>query len=196
MSFGNPRRWTTGSIAQRTTQQWTYRESHPNFRFARPASSYWTISPKSISESHRNLVDLQPSGSRGTRTHKRVAPATCFQDRALIQPDDFRINEQISAPKGRVGLEPTHGHSTSACSAAELPLPSRVLCGNRTRVSRVEAWRLCRSAKSTCRLNKNMHETIEKRDPIPDLLCKHQVGLEPTLPRYGCGVFAAKRPVP
>ena len=29
------------------------------------------------------------SGSRGTRTHKRVSFATCFQDRLLIQPDDF-----------------------------------------------------------------------------------------------------------
>ena len=31
------------------------------------------------------------SGSRGTRTHKRREAATCFQDRLLIQPDDFRI---------------------------------------------------------------------------------------------------------
>ncbi len=30
------------------------------------------------------------SGSRGTRTHKRRLAATCFQDRLLIRPDDFR----------------------------------------------------------------------------------------------------------
>src|SRR5579862_9336582 len=39
------------------------------------------------------LLDHEPmfvSGSRGTRTHKRVSPATCFQDRFLIRPDDFR----------------------------------------------------------------------------------------------------------
>jgi hypothetical protein len=30
------------------------------------------------------------SGSRGTRTHKRPEAATCFQDRPLIRPDDFR----------------------------------------------------------------------------------------------------------
>ena len=36
------------------------------------------------------LLDDEPdshlavSGSRGTRTHKRVSPATCFQDRSLI----------------------------------------------------------------------------------------------------------------
>ena len=35
-----------------------------------------------------------PSGSRGTRTHKRL-PATCFQDRLLIQPDDFRIQMDV-----------------------------------------------------------------------------------------------------
>jgi hypothetical protein len=30
-------------------------------------------------------------GSRGTRTHKRREAATCFQDRLLIRPDDFRL---------------------------------------------------------------------------------------------------------
>jgi|HubBroStandDraft_6_1064221.scaffolds.fasta_scaffold03777_4 hypothetical protein len=29
-------------------------------------------------------------GSRGTRTHKRPEAATCFRDRLLIRPDDFR----------------------------------------------------------------------------------------------------------
>ena len=33
---------------------------------------------------------LSISGSRGTRTHKRLAAATCFQDRLLIRPDDFQ----------------------------------------------------------------------------------------------------------
>lgn len=35
-----------------------------------------------------------PSGSRGTRTHKRL-PVTYFQDRLLIQPDDFRIQMDV-----------------------------------------------------------------------------------------------------
>ena len=30
------------------------------------------------------------SGSRGTRTHKRLSAATCFRDRLLIRPDDFQ----------------------------------------------------------------------------------------------------------
>lgn len=41
----------------------------------------------------RDFGSLHPcsclSGSRGTRTHKRATPATCFRDRFLIQPDDF-----------------------------------------------------------------------------------------------------------
>ena len=49
-----------------------------------------------------------------------------------------------------MGLEPTRGCLTNTGSAAELPTQSRVPCGNRTRLSRVEAWYLCRSAKGTC----------------------------------------------
>ena len=33
-------------------------------------------------------------GSRGTRTHKRREAATCFQDRLLIQPDDFHLTDK------------------------------------------------------------------------------------------------------
>ena len=40
------------------------------------------------------LLDHDPeSGSRGTRTHKRLLAATCFQDRLLIRPDDFRSSK-------------------------------------------------------------------------------------------------------
>ena len=52
--------------------------------------------------------------------------------------------------KGRVGLEPTRWCLTNSCSAAELPTQSKVPCGNRTRLSSLEGWRLCRSAKGTC----------------------------------------------
>ena len=52
--------------------------------------------------------------------------------------------------EGRVGLEPTRGCLTNTCSAAELPTQSRVPCGNRTRLSSLEGWHLCRSAKGTC----------------------------------------------
>ena len=40
-------------------------------------------------------------GSRGTRTHKRLFAATCFQDRALIQPVGFRMSQAAEA-----GIEP------------------------------------------------------------------------------------------
>ncbi len=72
-------------------------------------SSCWTMTPKRKPwESNpqaaqcRRLLSKQvpqpfgwlPSslegGSRGTRTHKRRSAATCFQDRLLIQSDDFR----------------------------------------------------------------------------------------------------------
>ena len=151
-------------------------------RFARPASYGWTISPLIHENGSQNSTLIVDDGSRGTRTHKRVLPATCFQDRALIRPDDFHF--QKFGQQGRVGLEPTLGYLTSTCSAAELPTRtgirtnsrwacppvgtmrhtlaqrisdyffqtvSKVPCGNRTRISRVEAWRLCRSAKSTLR---------------------------------------------
>ncbi len=41
------------------------------------------------------------SGSRETRTHKRLSAATCFQDRALIQPDGFHCQA------AEAGIEPT-----------------------------------------------------------------------------------------
>ncbi len=69
--------------------KWTHRELHPNLRRAKPASSCWTISPSA-------------SGSRETRTYKRLLAATCFQDRLLIRPDDFRL---FKVPG--VGIEPT-----------------------------------------------------------------------------------------
>jgi hypothetical protein len=47
--------------------QWTYRELHSDLRLATPVSSYWTISP-----SFR-------SGSRETRTRKRLAPPLVFK---------------------------------------------------------------------------------------------------------------------
>ena len=56
--------------------------------------------------------------------------------------------------EGRVGLEPTRWCLTNTCSAAELPTRSKVPCGNRTRLSRVEAWYLCRSVKGTVHLMK------------------------------------------
>src|SRR4030042_3819650 len=71
--------------------KWSHRDSRPDFWLAEPASSCWTMTPK--------------SGSRGTRTHKRLLAATCFQDRLLIRPDDFRIQT------AGAGIEPTRRRS-------------------------------------------------------------------------------------
>jgi hypothetical protein len=86
-------------------EKWTHRESHPNLRFAGPTSSCWTMSP---------FV----SGSRGTRTHKRVSPATCFQDRLLIRPDDFLELRGLESNQRPPGSEP--GVATSSNHPAVL----------------------------------------------------------------------------
>jgi hypothetical protein len=86
------------------TKKWTHRESHPNPRFAGPMSSCWTMSP---------MVWFASSGSRGTRTLKRVALAACFQDRFLNHSDDFR-NRQAAG----VGIEPTPPGSEPSVTAS------------------------------------------------------------------------------
>ena len=42
-----------------------------------------------LCRSAKGTCKSHQSGSGGTRTHKRVLLATCFQDRVLIQPDHF-----------------------------------------------------------------------------------------------------------
>jgi hypothetical protein len=49
-------------------------------RSAASVASCWTMSPH----------DCVQGGSRETRTHNGVT-RTCFQDRPLIRPDDFRL---------------------------------------------------------------------------------------------------------
>ena len=67
--------------------QWTYRELHPNLPRARPVSSCWTISP-----SFR-------SGSRETRTHKRLLPPPVFKTGS----SSGRMTSKVAV----VGIEPT-----------------------------------------------------------------------------------------
>ena len=67
--------------------QWSHPDSHRDFQRAELASSCWTMTPR--------------GGSRGTRTHKRLLAATCFQDRLLIRPDGFRYQA------AEAGVEPT-----------------------------------------------------------------------------------------
>ena len=47
-----------------------------------------------------SVTAVHQGGSRGTRTHKRLLAATCFQDRLLIRPDGFR------GQAAEAGIEP------------------------------------------------------------------------------------------
>src|SRR5207245_75151 len=113
--------------------------------------------------------------------------ATCFRDRALIQPDDFQVCDsstfrELESNQRPPGSEPgvttssncpgadslfkttsaerssgRRGRTFVSCYKARQPTASRspinknprVPCGNRTRLSSLEGWRLCRSAKGT-----------------------------------------------
>src|SRR5262249_15261816 len=61
-------------------------------------------------------VRIPVSGSRGTRTHKRLIAATCFRDRLLIRPDGFRCRQ---APGD--GIEPPSPGSGPGVEANQLP---------------------------------------------------------------------------
>jgi hypothetical protein len=65
---------------QSNSLKWTHRESHPDPRHARPASSSWTMSPRVIPRriSH-GTGNLSDSGSRGTRTHNGVSSVPAFE---------------------------------------------------------------------------------------------------------------------
>ncbi len=154
--------------------EWTHRELHPDLRLAEPASSCWTMSP---SFRERKPWDSNPQAA---------CAATCFQDRLLIQPDDFRLSScgswnrtngllvqsQASLPTATIPhrscfqrhTRSTHGSRRAAGAGIEpadswfkarhhyqqrLPRIGRVPCGSRTRLARLEAWNLCRSAKGT-----------------------------------------------
>ena len=101
--------------------KWSHRELHPDFQRAMLASSCWTMTPKAEAvglepTSGKSAAACFPSrfltnsddfryvhqgGSRETRTHKRLFAATCFQGRALIRPDGFRVQA------AEAGIEPT-----------------------------------------------------------------------------------------
>ncbi len=147
-------------------------------------SSCWTMSP------NRSSV---ASGSRGTRTHKRDAPAACFQDRFLIQPDDFRI--QVAG----VGIEPTPpGSEPSVTASSNYPArrsrakgqESRagqevhiIISGSRlstldSRLSTLRSRLNCGGRNRTCGLVVQSHEFLPT-ETTPQ--CEEgRVGLEPT----------------
>jgi hypothetical protein len=110
-----------------------------------------------------------PSGSRGTRTHKRDVPAACFQDRFLIQSDDFR-KQQVAG----VGIEPTPpGSEPSIATSSDYPATS-----------------VCRMTRCSTNSSRNAGAGIEPAPPgsKPSIAANSdypaikegRVGLEPT----------------
>jgi hypothetical protein len=142
-----------------------------------------------------------PSGSRGTRTHKRVVPAACFQDRFLIQSDDFR-DFQIAG----VGIEPTPpGSEPSIATSSDYPAMTVS-----TDTINLERFANCEGRNRTCELVVQSHgflpaETTSQWEsalresnppvqggslaPLPlgqghvCFIKAEAVGLEPTIPK-------------
>ena len=124
-------------------------------------SSCWTMSPNCSSAL---------SGSRGTRTHKRVVPAACFQDRFLIQSDDFRDFQIAGA-----GIEPTSRRSERRI----LPLDDPASCGAfRSDTRRWSKFASCGGRNRTCGLVVQSHEFLPA-ETTPQWE-EGRVGLEPT----------------
>src|SRR5579872_6443422 len=97
-------------------EKWTHRESHPpSLIWKGPVCRTGIFLLDDEPDSH-----LAVSGSRGTRTHKRVSPATCFQDRFLIRPDDFHRF-------AGVGIEPTPSWVRARRCYQQQP-PRSVIC--------------------------------------------------------------------
>ena len=139
------------------------------------------------------LLDHEPecsspaSGSRGTRTHKRDVPAACFQDRFLIQSDDFRRN----LPNARVGIEPT----TSWFRARrhyQQQLPRSVVSNRETQLSvkRFANWIGEESNLSNRDWFKGRRPTISRSYLRSIEECP--AGIEPACPGWKPSTFAAR----
>ena len=77
---------------------------------------------------------------RGQESNLRLLVQSQASLPAATTPHRFARDGRDSNPRW---------YLTGTCSAAELPTQGRVPCGNRTRLARLEAWHLCRSAKGT-----------------------------------------------
>jgi hypothetical protein len=94
--------------------KWTHRELRPDFRHARPASSCWTMSPSL--QSRRKPWDSNPQSA---------AADTCFQDRLLIQPDDFQVCDSskfrgLESNQRPLGSEPSVTTSSNCPGAKSI----------------------------------------------------------------------------
>lgn len=156
----------TGSSSSRMTSvRFQLRELESN-----RAPSPW-LGPSGFRAQRHYQQQLSRSScvSRDTKVVLQVRKLWGQESNLRTRGSKPRISTSRNYPavgEGRVGLEPTRWCLTNTCSAAELPTRSKVPCGNRTRLSRVEAWYLCRSAKGTC-ISKHLFEA-------------EAAGLEPT----------------
>lgn len=128
---------------------------HRDLRHATPASSCWTMSPCCSPQ----------GGSRGTRTHNGFT-RTCFQDRALIRPDDFQHESSDARPKSK---PPT-------IAPLAICLPERPAGVEPA----LPPWQGSRLPLH--------HGRVVKRRIVKELE-EHRVGLEPTSPRYEGGIL-------
>lgn len=149
--------------------EWTYRELHPDFRHATPASSYWTISPILRFNVQVAGAGIEPADAwfKATHFYQQKLPRSVeeirnpnlevrnkvnIQNLIYQNPKCFRFDKSSFPKEGRAGLEPARWCLTGTRSAAELPTRTefqKVPCGNRTRLTGLEAQHLCRSAKGT-----------------------------------------------
>ena len=88
-----------------TGLKWTYWDSHPDFRPAMPASSFWTISPIFV-------IGVAGAG---------IEPADPWFKAADFYQQKLPRNHRVTVIEGRAGLEPARWCLTGTRSAAELP---------------------------------------------------------------------------
>ena len=133
------------------------------------------------------------------------------------RPASNRLPSPIGLPfrkAAATGIEPVSGRLSAACSY------QHELHRNKVGVVRFELTISCAQGRRIPRLSHTPHKSIQREsnphfrhgEPVgfryimdANVLIglsknrhirEHQVGLEPTLPHYGCGVLAAERPVP
>ena len=156
--------------------KWTHRESHPDLQRAELASSCWTMSPISALSGRRGTRTpkrLAPPPVFGTGSSSGRMPSVFHKLRGLEsnqRPPHFRARRHYQQQLPRIvwnqrhvvcvavrvsarggGVEPPSPGSKPGGLPLADPRSSscRVPCGSRTRLARLEAWHLCRSAKGT-----------------------------------------------
>ena len=148
MWAGNPRRWTTGSTAVAERKPW---DSNPQRAWPAPVFETGSSSGRMTSSSCGSWNRTNASGFRARHRYQQRLPRIVVPKRriAFHSGSGRRIRTSVSCFKGR---QPTVSRS---------PISGRkgVPRGSRTRLSRLEVWRLGRSARGTRSLNSGSRGT-------------------------------------